>query len=178
MAIKWCEHVDGISIFPKLPVYLRTHHSKWQRNQRVKDAVERAAAGEAQLRELNARTGPVPATALPPPLPPAMPQTPSNMPPVQGAAVGGVMIDRTRPTAHDNNRKRKNGQRGKDTEAGGREKRRCKYCLMNGQTREDAADCPGSAPTGTCTGDEGGTAFRCTKCGVERCKCPMPKVTN
>ena len=27
MAINWCKHVDGINIFPKLPVYLRRHFS-------------------------------------------------------------------------------------------------------------------------------------------------------
>ena len=31
MAIKWCKEVDAVNIFPKLPVYLRTHYSKWQR---------------------------------------------------------------------------------------------------------------------------------------------------
>ena len=54
MAIEWCKKVDGINIFPKLPVYLRTHYTKWQRNQRVRDAVAKAAPGEARLREINA----------------------------------------------------------------------------------------------------------------------------
>jgi hypothetical protein len=27
MAIEWCALVDGIKVFPKLPVYLRTHHA-------------------------------------------------------------------------------------------------------------------------------------------------------
>lgn len=46
MAIKWCDHVDGNTVFPKLPVYLRTHHKTWQRNQRVKETVTAAALGE------------------------------------------------------------------------------------------------------------------------------------
>ena len=45
MAIEWCKKVDGVDIFPKLPVYLRTHYSKWQRNQRVCDAVANTAPG-------------------------------------------------------------------------------------------------------------------------------------
>ena len=53
MAIEWCKHVDGRALFPKLPVYLRTHHTKWLRNQRVRDAVAQAATGEAKLRALN-----------------------------------------------------------------------------------------------------------------------------
>ena len=39
-----CKHVDAETIFPKLPVYLRTHHTAWLRNSRVKAAVERARA--------------------------------------------------------------------------------------------------------------------------------------
>jgi hypothetical protein len=57
MAIKWCKEVDAVNNFPKLPVYLQTHYSKWQRNQRVRDAVAKAAPGEARLHELNAAFG-------------------------------------------------------------------------------------------------------------------------
>jgi hypothetical protein len=42
MALKWSAHVGGIQIFPKLPVYLRTHHAAWLRNQRVREAVKTA----------------------------------------------------------------------------------------------------------------------------------------
>ena len=52
MAIEWCKHVDGDSIMPKLPAYLRTYFSTWQRNQRVRDAVDRAAAGKEKLEKL------------------------------------------------------------------------------------------------------------------------------
>ncbi len=45
--IEWCKEVDAVTIFPKLLVYLCTHYSKWQRNQRVRDAVAKAAPGEA-----------------------------------------------------------------------------------------------------------------------------------
>jgi len=56
MAIKWCEHVDGVSIFPKLPVYLRTHHDKWERNQRIQVAVQGHASQQAALDTVNAQT--------------------------------------------------------------------------------------------------------------------------
>ena len=42
LAIEWCRYVDGVNIFPKLPVYLRQHHAAWERNQRIKDAVQKA----------------------------------------------------------------------------------------------------------------------------------------
>ena len=35
-AIAWCEFVDGVEILPKLPVHIRTHMKKWDRNQRIK----------------------------------------------------------------------------------------------------------------------------------------------
>jgi hypothetical protein len=56
MALQWCDHVDGITIFPKLPVYLRTHHEAWKKNQRVKDAVDRKQADLAMLETLNMET--------------------------------------------------------------------------------------------------------------------------
>ena len=56
MAVNWCQHVDGVTIFPKLPVYLRTHHTAWTRNQRVKEAVRKAVPSEAVLARLNEKT--------------------------------------------------------------------------------------------------------------------------
>jgi hypothetical protein len=81
MAIEWCKKVDAVNIFPKpkLPVYLRIHYSKWQQNQRVRDAVAKAAPGEARLRVINAGFGiqsasTTEATMVPVLLPPTMPQ--------------------------------------------------------------------------------------------------------
>ena len=56
MAIEWCEHVNGATVFPKLPVYLRTHHEAWKKNQQVKDAVERKQADAAALEAINTET--------------------------------------------------------------------------------------------------------------------------
>jgi hypothetical protein len=56
MAIAWCDHVNGVDVFPKLPVYLRTYYATSQRNARVRDLVSRAAPGEATLRALNEAT--------------------------------------------------------------------------------------------------------------------------
>ena len=39
MAIRWCDLVDGVKIWPKLPVYLRVHFASFARNQRVKKSV-------------------------------------------------------------------------------------------------------------------------------------------
>ena len=56
MALEWCDEVNGVTIFPKLPIYLRTHHAVWQRNERARQAVETAAAGEVELARINAET--------------------------------------------------------------------------------------------------------------------------
>ena len=39
MTKQWCAHVDGVHVFPKLPVYLRTWYTKWLHNQRIRTAV-------------------------------------------------------------------------------------------------------------------------------------------
>jgi hypothetical protein len=53
MAIEWCKHVNGTTIFPKLPVYLRIHYERWERNQRVKDAVKNTKTELQMLQEVN-----------------------------------------------------------------------------------------------------------------------------
>ena len=50
MSLHWCQHVDGTFVFPKLPVYLRLYYERWERNQRVQDAV-RNSKTELQLLE-------------------------------------------------------------------------------------------------------------------------------
>ena len=56
MSIEWCNYVDGVDIFPKLPVYLRTHHSSWLHSENVRQAVKRAAKGDEALKMLNDAT--------------------------------------------------------------------------------------------------------------------------
>ena len=53
MALEWCDHVDGVKVFPELPVYLRTWYNKWQHNQEVREAVGRCVSGRGRLREIN-----------------------------------------------------------------------------------------------------------------------------
>jgi hypothetical protein len=53
MAIECCNHVNGTTIFPKLPVYLRLHFTKWEHKQRARDAVKNERSGTALLEEVN-----------------------------------------------------------------------------------------------------------------------------
>jgi hypothetical protein len=46
--IEWCKYVNGTTIFPKLPVYLRLYYERWERNQRIRDAI-RNSKGEVDL---------------------------------------------------------------------------------------------------------------------------------
>ena len=51
MAAEWNQHVDGIGIFPKLPVNLRLHLKDWQRSTRIKDAMEHQETALADLKK-------------------------------------------------------------------------------------------------------------------------------
>ena len=145
MAIEWCKNVDAVNIFPKLPVYLHTHCSKWQQNQRVHDAVAKAAPGEARIQEINAGFGiqsaaTTEATMVPLLLSPTMPQPQGTLvQPVLGVIVGGTMIGGAPPTRGDDGNK---CLRGKDR-VGGSCCRRCKYCVQHGRSLEEASNCPG-----------------------------------
>ena len=157
MAIEWCKKVDAVNIFPKLPVYLRTHYSKWQQNQRVRDAVDRAAPGEERLREINAGFGiqsgtTTKATMVPVLLPPTMPQPRGTLvQPVVGVIVGGTMVGGAPSTREDDRNKR---MRGKDRRVRGVRCRRCKYCTQHGRSLEEATTCPGRGGWSLCAQEE------------------------
>jgi hypothetical protein len=184
MAIEWCKHVEGEYIFPKLPVYLRTHHRNWSHNQRVRDSVAQLKPGEDMLRELNARyadsdvmatsTTPTPAQSVIL-LPPTMPQPPDIL--VQpeggiGVAVGGTIIGGAPPTRHGG--KQQHGNRGKDEIK--RKARRCKYCIQHGKSSEIASKCPGNNSKSYCTGGPGGASLHCINCNIStKCCCSFNK---
>ena len=56
MAIEWCNHVDGKTVFPKLPVYLRTYEATWKKNRAAQSAVGAAAAGRAVVQQVMDKT--------------------------------------------------------------------------------------------------------------------------
>jgi hypothetical protein len=51
MALRWRSNVDGVTIFLKLPVYLREYHRIYLKNRGVKDAVK-AMKSHVELREV------------------------------------------------------------------------------------------------------------------------------
>jgi hypothetical protein len=56
MAVEWCHHVDGLKIFPTLPVYLRMYHERFLRNRRAEDACTDMQDETAALERLNKTT--------------------------------------------------------------------------------------------------------------------------
>ena len=151
MSIEWCKYVNGVTVFPKLPVYLRTYHAKWQKHQRVRDAVRAAAQGAEKLKELNEQMVPsnsahagdpnpgactwVAAVRFPEAFPPPPPDMETeDVAIVAGIAIGGV------PVRRDGN-KRARGKRGGDQSQ--RRARRCKLCLQNNKEDQEAEQCPG-----------------------------------
>jgi hypothetical protein len=90
MSIEWCKHVDGVAVFPKLPVYLRQHHAAWLRNSRTRDMVRMAAPGLTALQKvLDANVAMVvaPPPAESPTTSPAAPPTPVESPPTSPDAL-------------------------------------------------------------------------------------------
>jgi hypothetical protein len=125
-AIAWCKLVDGVKIFPKLPVHIRIHKESFERNQRVKACVERAKSGQEKLDELNNALKPaVAANSTPAAICEALPDIQQdalhNLPYVTtgGTAVGTLPLESTE-------KKRKRGDRGKDKS---QRTRRCGRCI-------------------------------------------------
>ena len=151
--------MTAVNIFPKPPVCVRTHYSKWQQNQRVRDAVAKAAPGEASLCEINAGFGiqyaaTTVATMVPVMLPPTMLQPPGTLvQPVLRLIVGRTMVGGAPPTRGDDGNKTRH-LRGKDG-VGIVCPRYCKYCKQHGRSLEEASDCPGRGGWSMCTGGEG-----------------------
>ena len=155
MAIDWCQKVDGVHVWPKLPVYLRTYHKQFQRNQRIKDAVSKATTGAQKLKTLNQQTSSgLSSDTVQARLPLVMPQASSiarhgdNLVSVGGTVVGGA-------PPPDRPQRRKHGDRSFDK--GKRASRRCKNCLKWGKTDQEAQTCKGRSSMGVCRLPQFGT---------------------
>jgi hypothetical protein len=55
---QWCKHVDGVSLFRKLPVYLRGYHNHWLRNQQIQDPIKNMKSEIELLEAINKRQTP------------------------------------------------------------------------------------------------------------------------
>jgi hypothetical protein len=130
-AVAWCKYIDGVNIFPKLPVHLRSYRDRWERNQRVKDAVKRAKTGSDKLNELNevlvpalderqnvAQQHAAPAQALPAVTPQAMSEEPYVV--TAQTSIGNLPCNSFVQTSRV-------GKRGKDVAK--RSSRRCGTCI-------------------------------------------------
>ncbi|CAJ1958312.1 unnamed protein product [Cylindrotheca closterium] len=166
MALEWTKAVNGVTIFPKLPVHLRNYRDKFERNAKVRQAFKDAQESREILSTLNKALCPEieadegidaedtpqqldnytrqwPAICAPPQL--LLPLAPSAVEP-GNIHVGGVLINKAPDIAPlDRIKKRGRGQRGPDNpRKGARPKRRCMLCKGKGETDDAARNCPGS----------------------------------
>jgi hypothetical protein len=56
MAIAWCEHVDGLTVFPKLPVYLRNYQPSMDVNIFIKDSLKAFADRDKEISHVMSAT--------------------------------------------------------------------------------------------------------------------------
>jgi hypothetical protein len=179
MALNWVKHVDGVDVFPKLPVYLRTYFTTWTRNQAAKNAMAKAKPAAALLQQVIDKTRHkqseeqeeggngqlAPATPnqyseMPQPkvivVEPTEPRIVGNVaisvPLSEAGAGAGAVLDPPPPPLPVPEVKKKTGDRGRDKDQ--RARRRCMRCVKyNKAANGDAAKlpkCKGAAPTGTC----------------------------
>ena len=160
MVHEWAKHVDGIHIFPKLPVHIRIHREEWERNQRIRDALEKNRAGIGRLRELNAatntRTNAIDAAAtsnatvpvnagtgeqtawLPPQMPTMMPAPKANARSVSAATiVGGTRIGLASTDEVKRAVKKRHGDRGKDKQPRKKRRATCSRCQQHQPNEEE-----------------------------------------
>jgi hypothetical protein len=156
MALRWCDFVNGVTTFPKLPVHLRECHGVCLKNGRVKDAVKAMRSDVEFLEALNKElvppdlaigNGDLPLASTltrwsEVPLPSVMPRPerialrPAGMgPPAVGGTVIGVVVE----PEH-----RSKGKRQKDSKP--RAKRTCQRCRKHGE--QNAAECNGGKAGG------------------------------
>jgi hypothetical protein len=145
-AIEWCKYVDGVNVFPKLPVHIRVHREAFMRNQRVKNCIELARTGQAKLDELNSAVKPLASNLTPAAIP-------ASMPAIQPNAMHNDEYIVTAGTGVGNlpspSIKRKRGERGQDKNR--RRARRCGRCVENnGQHAEMCAGRGGRGGVDNC----------------------------
>ena len=165
MAIEWCKQVDGINIFPKLPVYLRSYREAWERNRRVRDAVKNMTSRIEMLEEINRKEAPAADEVVRnPTLPPILvrPTLLALRPAHTGQLfVGNTCIGMTieEQSGHQTGKRNRvtGSKRGADISS--RKKRQCQRCRQHGGTK--ALSCRGRAPKHGARGceffDESGT---------------------
>jgi len=53
-ALEWIKHVDGLTVFPKLPAHMQQYLWTFEKNRRVQEHMRTAEEGQDLLNELNA----------------------------------------------------------------------------------------------------------------------------
>jgi hypothetical protein len=151
MAIEWCKYVDGVTIFPKLPVYLRSYREAWERNRRVRDAVKNMTSRIEMLEEINKKEAPaVDEVVRNPTLPPILVRP--TLLALRPAHTGQLFVGKNTyiGVTIEEQSGRKTGKRNRATtiirggDIGPRKRRQCQRCREHGGTKEIL--CKGRSP--------------------------------
>ena len=150
--------MDGVNIFPKLPVHIRTHRDTFERNQRAKKCYKRAETGIGKLKELNSvmissaddDVAPVGEAAT---LPQIQPEAMHND---EYVITAGMRIGAVADTIP----KKRHGNRGKDK--GKRALRSCPRCKI--KKPEWKNKCKGRARADLCDYYDNEGKSRCGRC--------------
>ena len=152
LALIWCDHVDGINIFPKLPVYLKTYQDTFIHNQNVRLAVQSARESAKLLSDLNKESARYVPAALPVlPRPPiiSIVESDHTSSSTEAILVSGINLN----TNNDNTSTKSAGsKRGRPLGAVNKEPsiRTCKNCQYYSDF-EQATVCPGKMSSTGCT---------------------------
>lgn len=168
-ALKWVESVNGIDIFPKLPVHLRNYRERFEQNGRARQAFQDARTSRDTLVSLNAALSGVEHSnedgsneeavpclndytrrwepiGEPQPLQPPPPAAfeARNVP------VGGMVIDKNPDVIVMEGLGFRKRRRGKDHPSRKRGIRRCMLCVGQGISDSDARRCIGTNKRSRC----------------------------
>jgi hypothetical protein len=169
MSIEWCKYVDGVTIFPKLPVYLRSYREAWEQNRRVRDAVKNMTSRIEMLEEINKKEAPaVDEVVRNPTLPPILVRP--TLLALRPAHTGQLFVGNTYiGVTIEQQSGRKTGKRNRATtiirgeDIVPRKRRQCKRCREHGGTK--AISCKGRSPKH----GAGGCEFFDESGGVRNC---------
>jgi hypothetical protein len=150
MAVEWCKYVDGVNVFPKLPVCLRSYREAWERNRRVRDAVKNMSSHIEMLEATNKKEAPAAHQMVRnPTLPPVLARP--TLLALRPANAGQLFIGNTCVgVTTEEQSGRQTGKRNRVAEIRrgadifSRKRRQCQRCLKHGGTK--AIVCRGRAP--------------------------------
>ena len=193
-SVWWCNHVDGDTIFPKLPFHFRTRKKDWLKSRRAGDMMKAAKTGVDTLNQLNSAVSiysdppreNATATVMQHPNATEIPR-PQLMPQPNEQAlhnnshviVGGTMVSLNLGGDSDILARASAKQsRGRDSKK--RKTRQCVLCSDNKMYEKPSHDCAGHRQRSRCDYFDTDGLRRCWRCfnfgtGIDTYSCPSTR---